>query len=91
MRLLKQLNQSENFEQYSKTTSRKLQLQVDLKKYKEEYFKKMRELEIEKEEKQREIKDIDEELSYYKEVNNIQYQLSKISSLIFMQVLLEII
>ena len=74
MRLLKQLNQSENFEQYSKTTTRKLQLQIDLKKYKEEYFKKMRELEIEKEEKQREIKDIDEELSYYKEVNNVLFE-----------------
>ena len=69
--LFKRLNHSDDFEKITKTTSKKFQLQLDLKKYKENYFEKMKQLEIEKEAKQKLIKNIDEELLFYKEVNKI--------------------
>ena len=72
--LLKRLNHSDDFEKITKTTSKKLQLQIDLKRYKDNYFEKMKQLEIEKDIKHKLIKNIDEELSFYKEVNKVLFE-----------------
>ncbi len=69
--LYKKISQKNDFFKNASTISRKHQMDLEIKMFKENYFSKMRELNIEKEQKLKEIKLIEEELSFYKQVNEI--------------------
>ena len=76
--LYKKISQKNDFFKNASTISRKHQMDLEIKMFKENYFSKMRELNIEKEQKLKEIKLIEEELSFYKQVNEILIEEHKI-------------
>ena len=69
--LYKKISEKNDFYKNASTIQRKHQMDLEIKIFKENYFKKMRELNIEKEQKLKEIKLIEEELSFYKQVNEV--------------------
>ena len=69
--LYKKISQKNDFYKIASTASKKHEMDLEIKAFKENYFSKMRELNIEKEQKLKEIKLIEEELSFYKQVNEV--------------------
>ena len=74
----KKIYDSKDFEKIAKTAQKKHEMDIEINKFKENYFLKMKELDIEKEKKIKEIKEIDEELSFYKQVNEVLVQEHKL-------------
>ena len=76
--LYKKISQKNDFYKIASTASKKHEMDLEIKAFKENYFSKMRELNIEKEQKLKEIKLIEEELSFYKQVNEVLIEEHKI-------------
>ena len=76
--LYKKISQKNDFFKIASTASKKHEMDLEIKAFKENYFSKMRELNIEKEQKLKEIKLIEEELSFYKQVNEVLIEEHKI-------------
>ena len=76
--LYKKISEKNDFYKNASTIQRKHQMDLEIKIFKENYFKKMRELNIEKEQKLKEIKLIEEGLSFYKQVNEVLIEEHKI-------------
>ena len=74
----KKIYDSKDFEKIAKTAQKKHEMDIEINKFKENYFLKMKELDREKEKKIKEIKEIDEELSFYKQVNEVLVQEHKL-------------
>ena len=76
--LFNKISQSNDFESNTKAASKKHEMNMEINKFKMNYFIKMKELDEEKKEKEKEIKLMDEELSYYKQVNEVLIKEHKI-------------
>ena len=76
--LFNKISQSNDFESNTKAASKKHEMNMEINKFKMNYFITMKELDEEKKEKEKEIKLMDEELSYYKQVNEVLIKEHKI-------------